>query len=47
MEFSPSRGILLTFDNIQNIPFEFPQALGLLSLGGTWLVSCLVKRVKK
>lgn len=46
-EFSPTQSILLTSNNIRNIPFKFSPALGLLSLGGTWLVSCLVKRVKK
>lgn len=44
VKFLPARGMLLTFDDVQNAPFNFSPTLGLLSVGGIWFVSYLRKK---
>lgn len=46
VEFSPTRGIPLTFENTRNTPFKFSPALGLFGVGGIWIFSRLLKRLK-
>ncbi|ELS01739.1 hypothetical protein Xen7305DRAFT_00014440 [Xenococcus sp. PCC 7305] len=47
VEFSPTRGIPLTFENIRATPFTFSPALGLLGVGGIWVLFRLRKMVGK
>ncbi|MEM9273902.1 MAG: hypothetical protein AAGA80_13180 [Cyanobacteria bacterium P01_F01_bin.143] len=44
-EFSPAyRNTTLTFDNIQNVPFRFSPTIGLIGVGGIWVISRLRKK---
>lgn len=47
VEFSPSQSIPLTFDDIQNVPFQFSPTLGLISVGGICLTTYLFKKFGK
>ena len=44
VEFSPSQNVVITFDDIQNVPFTFSPTLGLISIGGIWVVTYLFKK---